>query len=329
MYVYKNLNHKIKKTSLLMELLNAIGILENLNWKQVYSLYIQVLKEYTNGPSDDVKNVRMILKESGYSPLFDRTKFTGRALLRRGNHFYALIQDENGMHQYGVIDPAGLDEWLEYDMYSKDYKYSYAKEKKSSHDTILDSKQFSYANANPNNKYVGDCSIRALSSALNTSWYEAVDILAKEALKIHQVYINHEEVVENVLTSLGFEKHKYFPVRLTCAQFCEKMDTMYEDAQILVYAGSAHIVALSKENGHYCLKDTWDSSKELAGAYFTKVEKKKVASSQSLDGKLILHPTFGEGIVESQSGNTITILFNEGSKRVLLSWVFEHCEILE
>ncbi|MDO4466842.1 MAG: hypothetical protein Q4C49_07520, partial [Bacillota bacterium] len=108
MYIYKNLNNKILKPSMLMELLNAIGILENLNWKQAYSLYINVLKQYTNGPSDDMKNVRMILKESGYSPIFDLTRFSGQAIIRRGNHFYALIKKGNDLYQYGVIDPSHI-----------------------------------------------------------------------------------------------------------------------------------------------------------------------------------------------------------------------------
>lgn len=329
MYVYRCLDQKISKPSLLMELINAIGILENLNWKRSYQLYIDVLKTYTNGPSDDIKNVRMILKESGYSPLFDMRKFNGQALIRRGNHFYALIKKGDILYQYGVIDPSGIEEYEEYDMYIKDYKYSYKKVQKKEHELISDSSSFSYGNLNPNNKYVGDCSIRALAYALNTTWYEAVDILAKEALRLHQVYINHEDVVENVLTSLGFTKHKYFPTRLTCSQFCQKMDAMYEEAQILVYAGTSHIVALTKENGRFVLMDTWDSSNELAGCYFTRIKDKQKLNHHSLEEAILLHPTFGEGIVESQEDQMVTVMFNSGSKRMLISWVLEHCEILE
>ncbi|MDO4468181.1 MAG: hypothetical protein Q4C49_14460, partial [Bacillota bacterium] len=239
------------------------------------------------------------------------------------------LEKGNDLYQYGVIDPSHIPDHDEYTMYIKDYNYSYKKERKSNHDIVSNSSKFSYGNLNPNNKYVGDCSIRALASALDTTWYDAVDILSKEALRIHQVYINHEEVVENVLLSLGFVKHKYFPVRLTCSQFCQKMDTMYENAQILVYAGKSHIVSLTKENGHYQLMDTWDSSNELAGCYFTKEIKKLEKESISFLEQILIHPTFGEGIVVAQKKDMLTIEFDSGKKEILLSWVLKNCEIIQ
>ena len=65
-YIYKTICPKIKEESSFFECLNAIGILENCKWKTMFDSYIDVLHKYGNGPSEDEKNKKCLLKPFEY-----------------------------------------------------------------------------------------------------------------------------------------------------------------------------------------------------------------------------------------------------------------------
>lgn len=329
MFEYKNINKKIKSETGLYECLNAIGILENLDWKQTFQLYVNAIQRDANGPSEDDKNIRSILKEAGYSVCFDKKKFKGYALLHRGSHFYALVQEGRTLHQYGITDPRYIDELDEYYMYIKDFQHDYSKTIRKE-DTLskryVKNENLNYSNLNPVGKLVGDCSIRALAKGFHIGWNDALSLLANQAFKMNELHFNSQSVVEKVLEDNGFKKHKYFPVKLTCLQFCSKMDTLYPDADILVYAGDYHITALTKENNRYIIQDSWDCSNEIAGYYFTKEKIKETSSSSLKEEQIIIHPSFGEGIVYKQEKNKLYILFDDTERVLMEDWVLKNCK---
>ncbi|MCF0105254.1 MAG: hypothetical protein HUJ53_00675 [Holdemanella sp.] len=327
MYEYKTLNRNIKNENALYECLNAIGILENLNWKSMFDYYIDCLHIYANGPSVDEKNIAMLLKEKGYSKCTDLKKFTGYALIRRGNHFYALIQKEKDLFQYGIVNPIYLKTYDEYEIYRKDFNYTYYDQKKW-YENPDKRKQadFNFRNLNPNGKFVGDCTIRALAFGLDINWHEALDLLSKQAYKLNEIHLNHKDVVEKVLLKHDFSSYKHFPVKMTCKEFCKKMDTMFNDEIILVYAGNFHITALKKEYYHYQIQDSWDCSNEIAGDFF--VKKKEIKKEENYLERIIIHPTYGEGIIYNQDEKKLSITFNDKDVILLLDWVLKHCEIL-
>ncbi len=329
MFVYKNLNKKIRNESGLFECLNAIGILENLTWEQCFQLYVKALKRDANGPSEDDKNIQSILKEAGYSICFDKKKFNGYALLHRGHHFYALKLENKQLVQYGLTVPKCIDELDEYYMYLKDFQHDYSKKIRQLDKTsklFENNANINYANLNPNGKLVGDCSIRALAKGLHISWKEALEILANKAVKMNELHFNAQEVVEKVLEEHGFIKYKYFPVKLTCLDFCKKMDHLYPNADILVYAGEFHITALTKQTNAYVIQDSWDCSNELAGYYFVKEKKENNAEWNSHEERMIFHPTFGQGIVYKQEKNKLYIAFDDQDRILLEDWVLKNCK---
>ena len=328
MYTYKNLNKRIKNQTPLFECLNAIGILENLDWKGAFKLYVDTLHTHANGPSEDEKNIQSILKESGYSEILDRSKFKGYAIIQRGNHFYALIQKNQTLYQYGVQDPKYIDTFEEYRIFIKDFQHSYKPllRSKEHNESMRKNRNVSYSNSNPRGKFVGDCSIRALAKGLHINWNDSLDLLADTAFKMNELHFNTQEVVEKVLEENGFIKHKYFPVKLTCSQFCIKMDQMYPNADILVYAGNHHVTALMKEYDRYVIQDTWDCSNELAGYYFVKERKNQSIVSQGYEERIVIHPKFGQGIVYKQVKNKLYISFDAGDKILLEDWVLKNCK---
>lgn len=323
LYFYRNINKKMKKINSLYELLNAIAILENLEWEDVFKIYVNALHKYAFGPSEDDNNIRSILKTSYYSPLFDPSQFKGYALLKRGNHFYALIKENDNLLQFGCIDPETIDTAEEYIMYVKDFHTLQNDYHKRNNKIISDN--FEYTNLNPNGNLVGDCSIRSLSFAMHIDWHEALDILANQGFEQNELHFNAENVVEKVLEKYGYVKHKHLPVRLTCLEFCKKMDTMKMEGDMLLYAGDFHITVISKINGNYRIVDSWDCSKELAGTYFT-LERK--IEEINYTEKIILHPVYGEGIVIKHIKDKLYVSFDKEDKVLALEWVKENCKII-
>ena len=120
---------------------------------------------------------------------------------------------------------------------------------------------FIYYNPNPSNQRVGDCTIRALSKALNKEWETIYVETACEGLKLHDMpSANH--IWGAVLRQHGFEQRS-LPSR------CPDCTTVKEFAEenprgTYVLCCEEHTVAVV--NGDYY--DTWDSGDEVVIYYF-------------------------------------------------------------
>ncbi len=203
-----------------------------------------------------------------------------------------------------------------------------------------DHKGFKAKNLNPQDKYIGDCVIRALSAAYNDcSWDDAMDYLA-QASNYCEPIINSTTNINLTLSKLGFEHHKKIcrnNKMLTGKEFCELMShTYFKGEKIFAYVGSSHcaaILPIKQGNGTYIYKiqDTWDSTSKKIGDYWTYKEEKKVHHPNLTFGNLklnekISHPRFGEGTIVNitLSGNNkiLEVDFNEyGIKKISEDWL--------
>lgn len=113
-------------------------------------------------------------------------------------------------------------------------------------------------NANPIAQRVGDCTIRAMSKALNQSWEETYLGVCIEGLLLHDMpSANH--VWGDYLESKGFERF-VVPVRnYTVRDFCRD-----HRKGTYILAISGHVVACI--DGDYY--DTWNSGDEIVVYYW-------------------------------------------------------------
>ena len=203
-----------------------------------------------------------------------------------------------------------------------------------------DHKRFKAKNLNPQNKYIGDCVIRALSAAYNDcSWDEAMDHLA-EASNYCEPIINSTPNINLTLSKLGFEHHKKIyrnNKMLTGKEFCELMShTYFNGEKIFAYVGSSHCAAIlpvKQDDGTYIYKiqDTWDSTTRKIADYWVYKGEKKVHHPNLTFNNLklnekIVHPRFGEGTIVNTilSGNNkiLEVDFNEyGIKKISEEWL--------
>lgn len=203
-----------------------------------------------------------------------------------------------------------------------------------------DSGKFIGKNINPKNKFVGDCSIRALGGALGCTWHEALDHLAT-ATDYSEPVVNRKVNIDLTLSKLGFERHKAIKQNgkyLTGSEFCSLMShTYFRGEKIFVYLVSpSHCAAVlpeKQENGTYLYKiqDTWDCTNKKIGEYWVLSPKREAAqtppepSTLSVNGK-VHHPQYGEGTVlsikHSACDNVVEVDFGSfGIKKIAESWL--------
>lgn len=113
-------------------------------------------------------------------------------------------------------------------------------------------------NANPIAQRVGDCTIRAISTALGQSWEETYLGVCVQGLMLHDMpSANH--VWGDYLESKGYERF-IVPLRgLTVKDFCKR-----NPKGTYILAISGHVVACI--DGDYY--DTWDSGSEIVVYYW-------------------------------------------------------------
>lgn len=120
---------------------------------------------------------------------------------------------------------------------------------------------YQYYQPNPCGKSVGDCTVRALSKALNLKWEDAYLILVAEGLRACEMPSSNA-VWGEVLRRRGFEK-KILPTRcpncMTVREFCEE----YNKGVYVIGTGN-HAVT-SKDGDYY---DSWDSGNEVVAYYW-------------------------------------------------------------
>ena len=123
-------------------------------------------------------------------------------------------------------------------------------------------------NANPEKKMVDDCTVRALSVALDIDWESAYVGLALQGF-IDANMPDQKSVWGNYLKSKGFKRHT---LPDTCPDCYTIIDFTRDYPQgIFIVATYDHVVAVV--NGDYY--DTWDSGYKIPIYYWCKDENKK------------------------------------------------------
>lgn len=123
---------------------------------------------------------------------------------------------------------------------------------------------YKYYNPNPVGRTsVGDCSVRAISKALNISWDEAFDLLADAAKQMGDV-MSANSVIAAVLRMHGF-------YRENLPDFCPNCYTIKKfarDNPVGVYVvGTGDHVCCIKNSTYF---DSWDSGDEVVQYFWTK-----------------------------------------------------------
>lgn len=124
---------------------------------------------------------------------------------------------------------------------------------------------FHYYNANPKNKHTGDCSIRAISLALDKRYKEVLMEMAEMSFKTGYS-IGSTQLIDKYLKANGWEKQKqprhWDNKKVTGRQWLNTcgMKTM------IVSIGSHHLTCI-KENRFW---DIWDCSDGCIGVYYVK-----------------------------------------------------------
>ena len=124
-----------------------------------------------------------------------------------------------------------------------------------------------YFNNNPAGRHVGDCSVRALSVALNTDWETAYALAALNGYLMNDV-ISADSVWGSVLRQNGFYRHAIpntCPDCYTIGDFAEE----HPDGTYVVGTGT-HVVTIRDGT----VFDSWDSTQEIPQFYWHKEEKR-------------------------------------------------------
>lgn len=130
-----------------------------------------------------------------------------------------------------------------------------------------DTKTFHYYNANPKNRITGDCTFRAICTALEQTWEQTVMEMAELSCRTGYA-INDSKGIERYLKEKGWTKHsqprKADNTKYTGKEFCRKLAK--KDKRYVANIGGHHIVAIidGKVNDH------WDSTDGCIGNYWTK-----------------------------------------------------------
>ena len=122
---------------------------------------------------------------------------------------------------------------------------------------------FVFYNANPKNKFGGDCVIRAVATALNQSWEDTIREMTEFGIKLGYV-LNDKCVYEKYLELKGFIKRPEPRDYDNCKMSAKKAIRIYGIKNAVVKLGSHHIAAV-KDGKVY---DIWDSSKETIHTYW-------------------------------------------------------------
>ena len=118
-----------------------------------------------------------------------------------------------------------------------------------------------YYNPNPLGLSVGDCTIRALSCALNISWEQTYTSLAQLGFEMRDMPSSNRVWAE-LLKINGFKKYQLpdtCPACYTIRDFCYD-----HPVGIYVVGTGEHVVCVM--NGNYY--DSWDSGNEIPIYYF-------------------------------------------------------------
>lgn len=122
---------------------------------------------------------------------------------------------------------------------------------------------YKYYNPNPAGRSVGDCSIRAISKALNVTWDEAFDLVSSAAKKMADMP-SSDSVWGAVLRSHGFHREG---LPNTCPDCYTARDFCWDNPVGIYVLGFGGHVATVKDGVLY---DSWNSSNEIPQFFWTK-----------------------------------------------------------
>lgn len=116
---------------------------------------------------------------------------------------------------------------------------------------------------NPCGRKVGDCAVRAVSKALDTSWEAAYLMLALNGLQMCDMP-SSDGVIGATLRQNGYTRKllpNSCPDCYTAEEFCKEFPT---GVYVLFFGG--HVATVKDGN----LYDAWDSSNEIPQYFWTK-----------------------------------------------------------
>ena len=118
-----------------------------------------------------------------------------------------------------------------------------------------------YYNPNPLGLSVGDCTIRAISRALNTTWELTYNLLADLGFEMCDMPSSNR-VWSELLKLNKFKKHQ---ISDTCPNCYTVKNFCYDHPKGTYVVGTGeHVVCI--KNGNYF--DSWDSGNEIPIYYF-------------------------------------------------------------
>ena len=124
---------------------------------------------------------------------------------------------------------------------------------------------FRYYNPNPVAAKVVDCSIRAVSKALNVDWEKAYVMLAVNGFIMADI-MNANNVFASVLRQNGFDRKT---IDNTCPDCFSVKDFCKENPKGTFVLGTGTHVVTVVDGNYY---DVWDSGDEIPAYYFYRKE---------------------------------------------------------
>lgn len=127
-----------------------------------------------------------------------------------------------------------------------------------------DTKTFTYYNANPKNRITGDCTFRAVCTALGQTWEQTVMEMAELSCKTGYA-LNDTKGIAKYMELKGWVKmkqpRKSDNTKYTGKEFCE----IYKGTCV-ANIGGHHVVCIKNGKVH----DIWDSTDGCIGNYWVK-----------------------------------------------------------
>ena len=135
-----------------------------------------------------------------------------------------------------------------------------------------DTQTFHYYNANPKNRFTGDCRIRAISTACQVPYNQVVMDLAKIQCETGYDQCCNQGL-DILLKQYGWQKmsqprKSYNNTKYTGKEFCMEIQSGHRCnfGNIIANIGGHHIVAIIDGK----VNDTWDSTSGCIGNYWVK-----------------------------------------------------------
>lgn len=125
---------------------------------------------------------------------------------------------------------------------------------------------FTYHNANPKDRFTGDCVVRALAYANDMTWDEVFFELCSIGIN-KKLMPNDEKVYEQFLKDRGWRKQKqpvnYDGTKYRAFNFC---NVFARPEKRYIISMRRHLTVIANKK----VVDIWDCSKEVVGVYWTR-----------------------------------------------------------